>query len=39
MMAGMGDGSVRLIAPSISGTTWWSACTPAGNEVLGSDWN
>jgi prepilin-type N-terminal cleavage/methylation domain-containing protein/prepilin-type processing-associated H-X9-DG protein len=33
------DGSVRSITSSISGTTWWAACTPAGGEVLGSDWN
>ena len=32
------DGSVRSISPGISGTTWWQACTPAGGEVLGSDW-
>jgi prepilin-type N-terminal cleavage/methylation domain-containing protein/prepilin-type processing-associated H-X9-DG protein len=35
---GMGDGSVRTVAPGISGTTWYHACTPAGGEVLGSDW-
>jgi prepilin-type N-terminal cleavage/methylation domain-containing protein len=38
LLAGLGDGSVRLIASSISPTTWWAACTPAGGEVLGSDW-
>jgi prepilin-type processing-associated H-X9-DG protein len=34
----LGDGHVRFLAQGISGTTWWSACTPAGGEVLGSDW-
>jgi prepilin-type N-terminal cleavage/methylation domain-containing protein len=38
MTVGMADGSVRLVSPSISGPTWWAACTPAGGEVLGSDW-
>jgi len=32
------DGSVRPINRSISGATWWAACTPNGGEVLGSDW-
>jgi prepilin-type N-terminal cleavage/methylation domain-containing protein/prepilin-type processing-associated H-X9-DG protein len=35
---GMGDGSVRFVAQGISPTTWWYACTPNGQEVLGSDW-
>jgi prepilin-type N-terminal cleavage/methylation domain-containing protein/prepilin-type processing-associated H-X9-DG protein len=35
---GMADGSVRFVAPSISGRTWWAAVTPAGGEVLGDDW-
>jgi prepilin-type N-terminal cleavage/methylation domain-containing protein len=34
----LGDGSVRNITPSISGQTWWAACTAAGGEVLASDW-
>ena len=38
MQTCLADGSVRNLAPSISPTTWWSACTPSGNEVLGSDW-
>jgi prepilin-type N-terminal cleavage/methylation domain-containing protein len=38
MNVGLGDGSVRFVTASISGTTWWAACTPAGGEVLGSDW-
>jgi prepilin-type N-terminal cleavage/methylation domain-containing protein len=34
----MGDGSVRTVSHSISQTTWWYALTPAGGEVLASDW-
>jgi prepilin-type N-terminal cleavage/methylation domain-containing protein len=34
----LADGSVRTLAPSMSGTTWWAAVTPADGEVLGSDW-
>ena len=32
------DGSVRMITTSISIQTWSAAVTPAGGEVLGSDW-
>jgi prepilin-type N-terminal cleavage/methylation domain-containing protein len=35
---GIGDGSVRFLPVGIGPQTWWSACTPAGGEVLGSDW-
>jgi prepilin-type N-terminal cleavage/methylation domain-containing protein len=38
MMSLLGDGSVRSISSGISPLTWWWACTPAGGEVLGSDW-
>jgi prepilin-type N-terminal cleavage/methylation domain-containing protein len=38
MQVALADGSARGIAPSISGKTWWSACTPNGGEVLGADW-
>jgi prepilin-type N-terminal cleavage/methylation domain-containing protein len=38
MNAALGDGSVRFLSASVSAQTWWAACTPAGNEVLGSDW-
>jgi prepilin-type N-terminal cleavage/methylation domain-containing protein len=38
MPVGMVDGSGRFLSASISGTTWWAATTPAGGEVLGSDW-
>jgi len=34
----MGDGSVRFVSASVSPTTWWSAMTPGGGEVLGSNW-
>jgi prepilin-type N-terminal cleavage/methylation domain-containing protein/prepilin-type processing-associated H-X9-DG protein len=35
---GLGDGSVHFVAQGISPNTWWFAMTPAGGEVLGSDW-
>jgi prepilin-type N-terminal cleavage/methylation domain-containing protein/prepilin-type processing-associated H-X9-DG protein len=35
---GLGDGSVRFVSQSVSGNTWFAATTPAGGEVLGSDW-
>jgi prepilin-type N-terminal cleavage/methylation domain-containing protein len=38
MLVGLADGSVRTLNPSMSGATWWAAVTPAGCEVLGSDW-
>jgi prepilin-type N-terminal cleavage/methylation domain-containing protein len=38
LMVGMGDGSVRGVSPAVSVGTWWSALTPNGGEVLGSDW-
>ena len=38
IQVGLADGSVRTLAPSMSGTTWWAAVTPSGGEVLGSDW-
>jgi prepilin-type N-terminal cleavage/methylation domain-containing protein len=34
----LGDASVRSVSPSVSGTTWWAACTPSGGEVLPADW-
>jgi prepilin-type N-terminal cleavage/methylation domain-containing protein/prepilin-type processing-associated H-X9-DG protein len=36
--AALGDGSVRFVAQAVSPNTWWWALTPAGGEVLGSDW-
>ena len=38
MVAGLGDGSVRTISPTISVTTWVRACTPNDGNPLGSDW-
>jgi hypothetical protein len=38
MLAGLGDGSVRTLAPGMSPTTFWAAVTPAAGETLGSDW-
>jgi prepilin-type N-terminal cleavage/methylation domain-containing protein len=34
----LGDGSVRGVNGGISVATWQAAITPAGGEVLGSDW-
>ena len=38
ILCGMGDGSVRTTASTISEWTFAAACTPAGNETLGPDW-
>ena len=38
LLAGLADGSVRMLSPGISPATFWAAVTPAGGEVLGSDW-
>jgi prepilin-type N-terminal cleavage/methylation domain-containing protein/prepilin-type processing-associated H-X9-DG protein len=34
----MGDGSVRFISEGVSANTWFAACTPNNNDVLGTDW-
>jgi prepilin-type N-terminal cleavage/methylation domain-containing protein/prepilin-type processing-associated H-X9-DG protein len=34
---GMGDGSVRFVHNEVSLQTWYCALTPAGNDILGSD--
>lgn len=34
----LADGSVRSLMPGMPQSTWWAACTPAGDEVLGPDW-
>ena len=36
MTAGFADGSVRMIATSIDGATWWALCTPNQGDVLGN---
>jgi len=38
VLVGMCDGSVRLVSPAISFTTWWTVVTPASNDVQGGDW-
>jgi prepilin-type N-terminal cleavage/methylation domain-containing protein len=38
MLVGLGDGSVRSLAPSMSEWTYWAAVTPAGNETQYTDW-
>jgi len=38
ILAGLGDGSVRLISNSVSPATWWAACTASSGDVLGDDW-
>ncbi len=38
MNVGLGDGSVRFLGQGLSAPTWASALTPAGGEVLQSDW-
>ncbi|MCI0701699.1 MAG: DUF1559 domain-containing protein [Planctomycetia bacterium] len=38
MLIALADGSVRTVSPRVSPETFWAAVTPAGGEVLGSDW-
>ncbi len=38
LLVGLADGSVRTINPAVSPGTFWAAVSPAGGEVLGSDW-
>jgi hypothetical protein len=38
VQVGICDGSVRTVSKSVSHKTWKAAMTPAGGEVLGSDW-
>ena len=38
IVTGMGDGSVRTVGRGVSGTTFYFAITPAGGDVLGSNW-
>jgi prepilin-type N-terminal cleavage/methylation domain-containing protein len=34
----MGDASIKFVSAGVSKTTWWAACTPSGNDLLGPDW-
>jgi prepilin-type N-terminal cleavage/methylation domain-containing protein len=38
MVVGLGDASVRTLNGAMSGNTYWAACTPAAQDVLGTDW-
>ena len=38
MHVALADGSIRSLSPAISGTTWWAACDPQTQDVLGPDW-
>lgn len=38
MLTAMMDGHVRTLSPNILPATYWALVTPAGGEVLGSDW-
>jgi prepilin-type N-terminal cleavage/methylation domain-containing protein len=38
IQAALADGSVRTVSYDLTAQTWFFACTPAGGEVLGSDW-
>jgi prepilin-type N-terminal cleavage/methylation domain-containing protein len=39
MIVALADGSVRSVSSAISPATWYAALTPAGGEVLGTDWD
>ena len=39
MNAGMGDGSVRFLNQSLSGTTWWLAVMPNDGAIMPADWD
>jgi len=38
LQVSMFDGSVRNVSAGISLSTWYAACSPANNDILGSDW-
>jgi prepilin-type N-terminal cleavage/methylation domain-containing protein len=38
MLVGLGDGSVRSVAASVSPATWAAACDPRDGQPLGTDW-
>jgi prepilin-type N-terminal cleavage/methylation domain-containing protein len=37
-LVGLADGSVRMVSPAISATTWFAAMFPSDGMVLGPDW-
>jgi prepilin-type N-terminal cleavage/methylation domain-containing protein len=38
LIVAMGDGSVRIVSPSVSFNTWYAACTPTQGDTVGPDW-
>jgi prepilin-type N-terminal cleavage/methylation domain-containing protein len=38
MLLGMGDGGVRTVAPNVQPSVFWGMVTPAGGEVIATDW-
>jgi prepilin-type N-terminal cleavage/methylation domain-containing protein len=38
LVTGLGDGSVKMLNPSISNNTWNAALSPQQGETLGNDW-
>ena len=38
IIVAMGDGSVKNVSSSVSGSTWWAAATKDAGDNLGSDW-
>ena len=38
IQVGMADGTVRLITPSVSATTWWRLLLPNDGLIPGNDW-
>jgi len=38
LQVGMGDGSVHILAPSITSQVYWAMVTPAGGEVISYSW-
>jgi hypothetical protein len=39
MIVGMADGSMRIVGPHVSLSTWEKACNPSDGSVLSTDWN
>ncbi|VTU02574.1 Uncharacterized protein OS=Pirellula staleyi (strain ATCC 27377 / DSM 6068 / ICPB 4128) GN=Psta_4679 PE=4 SV=1: N_methyl_2: SBP_bac_10 [Gemmataceae bacterium] len=36
ILVALGDGSVRMMSPSVTGETWWAACTPSAGDLAES---